>query len=217
MPIKVLLVDSHTITRLGIAQSLAACNDIEVIAEVETLSEGVQIAREQNPDVAAIDTDANASETLTTLSQLHADIPQLRTLVFTATDSAEFADQVVSCGAAGYLIKAAGPDELALAIRSVHSGRLFISHSRSTFTPKVVSYSARLTKMTSKDALSVREREVLERLADGMTNKQVAAELFLSIKTVETYRARIMKKFGLVDRVGLVQFARQVIEPQIPA
>ena len=215
MPIKVLLVDSHTITRLGISQTLAACSDIEVIGEVETLSDGIEIARQQRPDVAVIDIDTNASETLSTLSQLHADIPGLRTLVFTATDSAEVAEQVVSCGAAGYLIKAASPDELALAIRSVHSGRLFISHSRSALAPKVAVQSARLNNMTSKDSLSVREREVLVRLADGMTNKQVAAELFLSIKTVETYRARIMKKFGLVDRVGLVQFARQVIEPQI--
>ena len=142
----------------------------------------------------------------------------MRILAFSSNDGPDDAARTLKAGASGFLIKIAGLDEIAVALRAVHLGRVFVSHSHPTaFCPKPAApmtvetqkpSTAARTASESPTQLSGREREVLSLLADGMTNKQAAERLFLSVKTVETYRARIMKKHGLRDRVDLVQFAR---------
>ena len=117
---------------------------------------------------------------------------------------------MIDAGAVGYLIKAADLDEIAVAIRSIAAGRIFICHSQHTLaTPPSNASDYRPDDGTEDHQLSRREREVISLLADGMTNKQVAERLFLSVKTVETYRSRVMRKCGFADRTELVQFARQ--------
>lgn len=219
MPIKILLVDPHAITRLGIIQIFNNRDDITVVGEAATIEEGILLARETSPDVAIIDPNSGEPDALSLLAELHTEMPELRTLVFTAVDGPEIAEQVVALGASGYLVKVACLDEVAVAIRCIYEGRVFISHSHSPITPKANALkSAKGQQLaTNASSLSEREREVLEMLADGMTNKQVAAKLFLSVKTVETYRARIMKKYNLTDRVGLVQFARELMSDRLSA
>jgi len=212
MPIRILVIDPHAVTRLGIKQAFADRSDLEFVGETSTLQEGIRIARTQSPDVAIIDPTAGGADAPALLRELHEELPKLRTLVFTACDGPEIAEQMVALGASGYLIKAANLDEMIVAIQSIHLGRLFISHSHTSRVipaPHDHVRSAPSKSVAADESLSQREQEVLSMLADGMTNKQVAEALFLSVKTVETYRSRIMKKHQLADRAELVSFARQ--------
>lgn len=221
MSIRVLIVDQHEIMRAGIKQACSARDDIEFAGEASSFEEGCRMARATNPDVAIIDPECDSVVDLDGIRRLHEEMPELKILVFTSNDGQDYAQQIMEAGASGYLIKVAGLDEIQVAIRLVHLGRIFISHTRQAVsTPK----SNRAAPMTSAPAsghdhsapipsaqLSSREREVLALLGDGMTNKQAAEQLFLSVKTVETYRARIIRKYGLRDRAELVQFARKTI------
>ncbi|TWT76439.1 Transcriptional regulatory protein DevR (DosR) [Planctomycetes bacterium CA13] len=210
MPIQVLIIDPHAVTRLGIKQAFSSRSELEIIGEAATIAEGIRIAHDKNPDVAIIDPTAGGDQSIEMLRKLHQELPRLRTLVFTAKDGPEVATQMVALGASGYLIKAADLDEVVVAIQSVHVGRLFISHSH---TLRVIPSPHSVNRETACELLSQREREVLGKLADGMTNQQVAEALFLSVKTIETYRSRIMKKHKLADRAELVRFARECLDP----
>lgn len=222
MSIRVLIVDQHEIMRAGIKQTCSERADFEFVGEAYSLEEGRQIALATKPDVAIIDPDCEGVDGLNGIRQLHREMPSMKILVFTAHDSSEHAAILLQAGAAGYLIKVASPDEIAVAIRSVHIGRIFISHtqcavatpmSKRTDQPEYAlpPMQAESDSPTPPRPLSDREQEVLSLLADGMTNKQAAEKLFLSVKTVETYRARIMKKHQLSDRAALVRFARKTI------
>ena len=218
MPIRVLIVDQHEIMRAGIKLTCSDRSDLEFVGEASSLAEGLQIARATNPEVVIVDPESCGG--LDGLRRLLDEMPDLKILVFTADDGPDHATRIMDSGACGYLIKVAGLDEIAVAIRSVHLGRNFISHthhavnlSKSQHANEGAAYPGSGQRETSKSLprhqLSSREQEVLKLLVDGMTNKQVAGLLFLSVKTVETYRARIMKKYGLRDRAELVQFARK--------
>ena len=224
MPIRVLIVDQHEIMRAGIKLTCGQREDLVFVGEACSLAEASQIARETNPDVAIIDPDCGGVDGLDAIGRLKDELPNLKILVFTANDGPEYAARIIAVGASGYLIKVAGLDEIAVAIRSVHVGRMFISHTHQPMTkPKSKQVQKREssagsnryddTESSPLHQLSNREREVLMLLVDGMTNKQVAELLFLSVKTVETYRARVMKKYALRDRAELVQFARKTLGP----
>lgn len=222
LPIRVLIVDQHEIMRAGIKLACRDREHLEVVGEANSLAEAHTIAIETAADVAVIDPDSGGMTGLDQLHQLHLALPKLKLLVFTANDGAEHAARIMQSGAAGYLIKQAGLEEMSLAIRAIHLGRIFISHTRHGSTAPISASLCRSDdrSLTDSDAkslpqsqnLSVREREVLDMIADGMTNKQAAAKLFLSVKTVETYRSRIMKKHRLRDRAELVRFARERCE-----
>jgi DNA-binding NarL/FixJ family response regulator len=220
MPIRVLIVDQHEIMRAGIKLTCSDRNELEFVGEASSLAEGLQVASATNPDVAIVDPDCDGVDGLDGLRPLLDKMSELKILVFTAYDDPDYATRIMDSGACGYLIKVAGWDEIAVAIRSVHLGRNFISHThhgvtvpKSKHAQQGVAFAGSGLRETSKSLplhqLSSREQEVLTLLVDGMTNKQVAERLFLSVKTVETYRARIMKKYGLRDRAELVQFARK--------
>lgn len=220
MPIRVLIVDQHEIMRAGIKLTCSDRDDLEFVGEASSLEAGLQIARATNPDVAIVDPECDGVDGLDGIRRLLDEMPALKVLVFTANDGPDYATRIMDSGACGYLIKVAGLDEIAVAIRSVHLGRNFISHThhavnvpKSRREEKSAKYAESGLRETPNSLplhqLSSREQEVLKLLVDGMTNKQVAGLLFLSVKTVETYRARIMKKYGLRDRAELVQFARK--------
>ncbi len=229
MPIRVLVMDRHEILRAGIKLTCSDRDDLEFVGEACSLEAGRRMAAATNPDVAIIDPDCDGVDGIEGIARLHREMPSLKILVFTARDSPEHAARILQAGAAGYLIKVASLDEIAVAIRSVHIGRIFISHThcavaapKSMHTDQITEHA--LPKPTAQSdstpqprLLSDREQEVLALLADGMTNKQAAEQLFLSIKTVETYRARIMKKHGLHGRSELVRFARQTHGEVVPS
>ena len=129
MPIQLLIVDPHVITRFGIRQTLASRHNIDIIGEADSMSDAVEMARQSPPHVLIVDLDPNDDEAANNLKAFHNQFPEAKTLVFTAYDGPEIAESVLAVGASGYLIKAASLDEICVAIDSVHNGRRFISHS----------------------------------------------------------------------------------------
>ena len=207
MPIKVLVVDDRAVIRAGIRQVCAVDDGIEVVGEARSWNEARQIAVSNPPDVLVIDLHQAGGNGVEVISKIRAKFSTLQILVFTDTEEWDDATRLVALGARGYLAKAATLNEIAVGIRCVHAGRIFISHSDTGIpAPNLISPTAAL----SKPDLSERETEVITLLADGLTNKQIAEQLFLSVKTIETYRARIMKKHDLKDRAAMVRFAREL-------
>ena len=209
MPIRVMIVDSHELSRAGIKITINERADLELVAEASSLDEALQAACHTPIDVAILDPEVGCDR-FDAIHQFQQAWPDLKVLVLSSEDCGNYATSITSAGASGYLIKAASLDEIAVAIRSVHNGRVFISHTHQAVSAPKLGTTDRPAANSDEPgrALSRREQEVLLFLADGLTNKQVAERLFLSIKTIETYRSRIMRKHGLRDRAELVRFAR---------
>jgi two-component system, NarL family, response regulator NreC len=198
--IRLLLADDHAIMRAGLKMLLDAQPDMMVVAEAPDGEEAVRRALATRPDVAVIDLAMPGLSGVETLQRLHRELPTTRLLVLTMHDDPAYARVAQAAGAVGHVIKDSESSELLAAIRAVHRGRTFVVGTDS---------SAPLEgePQMSSPALSPRERQVLELLAHGHTNREIAARLFLSVKTVETHRSRLSDKLGLHRRADLVRLA----------
>ena len=200
--IRLLLADDHAILRAGLKMLLDAQPDMLVVAEASDGEEAVRRALATRPDVAVIDLTMPGLSGVETLQRLRRELPSARLLVLTMHDDPGYARVTQAAGAAGHVIKDSESSELLAAIRAVHRGRTF-----------VVGTAARAGQRESlgpAPALSPRERQVLELLARGHTNREIAGRLFLSVKTVETHRARLSDKLGLHRRADLVRLALEL-------
>ncbi len=197
--IRVMLADDHAILRAGLRMLLDAQPDMAVVAEAGDGEEAIRRATGSRPDVAVVDLTMPGLSGVETLEGLRREVPATRLLVLTMHDDPGYARLTMAAGASGHVIKDAESGELLSAIRAVHRGRTFV---------QVGSEAAPLDPpRPAAPALSPRERQVLELLAHGHTNREVADRLSLSVKTVETHRARLSDKLGLHTRADLVRLA----------
>jgi len=197
--IRVLLADDHAILRAGLRMLLAAQPDMTVVAEAADGEEAVRRALATRPDVAVIDLTMPGLSGVETLGRLRREVPATRLLVLTMHDDPAYARLALAAGAVGHVIKDAESAELLTAIRTVHRGRTFVRVG--------VGAPAAPPPASAAPPLSPRERQVLGLLVHGHTNREVADRLSLSVKTVETHRARLSEKLGLRSRADLVRFA----------
>lgn len=208
--IRLLLVDDHTVLRRGLRMLLDAQPDMEVVGEAGDGAEAVERALELKPDVVLMDITMGGMSGLTATRVIRERIPQTKVLVLTMHDDEEYLRQMLEAGATGYVLKRAADAELAVAIRAVHRGEVFVYPS---FTKVLLGElmgrgrGKQLGQQDSYDLLSERERQILRLVALGHTNAQIANQLYLSIKTVETYRARILDKLHIRGRAALVRYA----------
>jgi two-component system, NarL family, response regulator NreC len=198
--ISLLLADDHAILRAGLRMLLDAQPDMAVVAEAADGEEAVRRAVATRPDVAIVDLSMPGLSGVETLGRLRREVPATRLLVLTMHDDPGYARLTMESGAAGHVIKDAESGELLAAIRAVHRGRTFVQLGPGVPPPSPAAGAG-------PPLLSPRERQVLELLAHGHTNRQVADRLSLSVKTVETHRARLSDKLGLHGRADLVRFA----------
>ncbi len=206
--IRVLVADDHAVVREGISHVLSATPDIEVVADTGDPAEVVPLAIEHRPDVVVLDISMPGESGLRVAARLSADAPSARVLILSMHDHTEYVLEAVRAGAQGYVLKNAGPAELREAIRSVHRGDGF-------FSPAVAGrLGAGLRGEVEGDdrraavhRLTEREREVLRLIAAGRTNKQIAAELGISPRTVETHRQSLMRKLQLHTVAELTRLA----------
>ena len=207
--IAVLLADDHTVVRQGFRALLETEPDIAVVGEAETGRQAVQLARKLQPDVVLMDIAMPLLNGLEATRQIIRQVPSSKVLVLSSYSDDEYVHQLIEAGAAGYLLKEAVVTDLVKAIREARKGRTFFSpaiskrlmdHYRETLVKGVP-----VRKRT--DLLSSREAEVLQLIAEGKANKQIAAELNLSIKTVERHRQRLMNRVGIHDIAGLTRYA----------
>ena len=205
--IKVLLADDHGIVRAGLRRIIEESGKMQIIAEVSDGKKAVQRGIEQKPDVAIIDISMPGYDGLEVTKQLTAYYPDLPVIILTMYEEEQYIIRSIEAGAMGYLSKNAAPEELVNAIEKVMTGKRYLTEQAAE------ALALRLIKGTQGksliDSLSTRELQVLRRLALGNTNKEIADNYNLSVKTIDTYRQRLLKKLGLRNNAELSTFAIQ--------
>jgi two-component system invasion response regulator UvrY len=202
--IKVLLADDHGIVRAGLRRLIEESGDIKVITEAADGREALQMARKSPPDVAVVDISMPGMDGLEVVSQLRSFLPMLPILILTMHEEEQYVGRALSAGAMGYVTKRSAPEELVKAIRKLHGGGRFLSDSAAEVL------AARAARGGSPlDSLSNREMQVLRCLAVGKTNREIAETYHISVKTVDTYRGRLLGKLGLRNNAELSRFAIQ--------
>jgi two-component system response regulator NreC len=212
--IRVLIVDDHAIVRAGLRMLINHQPDMDVVGEAGDGHEALCQAREANPDVLTLDLTMPGGGGLKILERLRQTCPQTRVLVLTMHEEPSYLRAVLAAGGSGYVAKSAVDGELLAAIRSVAQGRTFVTINLSdSETHQVLGDRATCTASAPRapvQLLSPREQEALKLLAQGYTNQEVGTRLCLSVKTIETYRARIVDKLGLRSRADLTRYALEM-------
>lgn len=205
--IRVLLADDHSIVRAGLKRLVEESGDIEVVAEAADGYAAIHNAKDVLPDVAVIDISMHGMDGLEVINQLQRLIPDLPVLVLTMHEEEQYVVRAISEGAVGYVTKRSAPEELVNAIRRVYAGGRFLSDSAAeALAKRLARGKGRLTLM---DTLSNREIQVLRCLALGKTNREIAEIYGISVKTVDTYRSRLLSKLNLRNNADLSRFAIQ--------
>ena len=209
--IRVLIADDHAILRSGLKMLVNAQVDMEVVSEAADGDRAVQAARETRPHVALLDLSMPGSGGMPALESIAHCCPDTRVIILTMHDDPAYLRSVLAAGASGYVLKRSVDMELLAAIRAVHRGGVFVDPSLAhVFVQDALDKAAaRGGEQRSMNLLSERERQVLERIALGYGSLEIAAQILVSVKTVETYRARVAEKLGLRTRNEIVRFAMQ--------
>ncbi len=206
--IRVLLADDHAVLRAGLRALLSSQPDIEVVGEAATGAEALARAQELSPDIVLMDITMSGPDGLEAIRQIRQTLPGTRVLALTMHDNLSYLREVLEAGGSGYVLKMAADTELLSAIHAVQQGGTYLhsAHARALLSRESDDRVAE-SEMPGHEALSEREMQVLRLIAEGYSNRGIAEQLNLSVKTVETYRARIMEKLGLRGRVALVRYA----------
>ena len=213
MIISVLIVDDQPLIRMGTTMLLGKAEGIRVVGEASNGADAIARAAQVAPDVILMDVRMPGMDGITATEAITAARPESRVIILTTFDLDEFAFGALNAGASGFLLKDAPPDELVAAVRTVAAGNAIIS-------PRVTQRMLELYRGTlpvpsgsqaeeGAEGLSEREREVLVRIGGGLTNTEIAADLFLSESTVKTHVGRVLAKLQLRDRVHAVIYAYQ--------
>jgi len=202
---RILIADDHPIFRAGLKEVLSKVKDVELIGEADNGQTVLLLTRKQRWDLVLLDVTMPGKDGLEVLQELRRERPKLPVLVLNAHSEDQLALRLLKSGAAGYLTKDKAPDFLLIAIRKVLRGEKYISESLAEkVTLDVIS-----GETGSMPRLSNREYQVMRRIAAGKALKEIAQELFLSVRTVSTYRARVLEKLNLKTNTELIRYALQ--------
>ena len=214
--IRVLLADDHSVVREGLRHVLAGAPELTVVGEAGTGPEAMSLAARERPDVMLLDLTMPGAGGLEVLRHLRSTLPDIRVLILSVHDDPEYVLESVRAGAHGYLRKDSSPAEIRQAIRAVYAGDAY-------FSPPVARHLTTALRDTTAPpvpegdiaTLTSREREVLIRVARGLTNRETASELGISVRTVEAHRDSLMRKLRIHTVAGLTRFA--VAQGLLPA
>lgn len=207
--IRVLLADDHTLVRAGLRGLLQGIAGVDVVGEAGDGQEVLRLAGELHPDVVLLDVGMPGLNGLDAAAQLMKTDDRMRILILSMHSAEEYVLRALRAGCAGYLLKRSAVSELEIAVRAVARGETYLSPGVSK---QVVDDYVGRTHGSSDplEALTPRQREILQLVAEGHTSKEIAERLQLSFKTVEAHRAQIMERLNLQDVTGLVRFAVRV-------
>lgn len=207
MTIRVVLADDHSVVRDGLRFLLEAEGDIVVVGAAATGREVLRVARDVMPDVIVMDLAMPILNGTEATLQIRQALPATRVLILSMHSTTEHIYRAFQAGAQGYVLKESAGPEVVAAVRAVHAGRRYLSQKIAETV--LDDYVRERHSSGPLDSLSARERQILQLVAEGKTTAEAASVLFLSPKTVETYRSRVMHKLGVRDFAGLVRFAVQ--------
>ena len=207
MSVKIILADDHRIMREGLRALLEKEAGIEVIAEADNGRTTVELSRELNPDVVVIDIGMPDLNGIDATRQIVSEAPAVKVIALSMHSDRKFVREMLSAGASGYLLKDSAFEELGIALTTVINNQTYLSPKIANTVVK--DYLGKVEPKESKvsPALTKREREVLQLIAEGKTTKDIASHLYVSIKTIETHRKQIMDKVGLNSVAELTKYA----------
>lgn len=208
--LRIVLADDHAVVREGLKALVNAQPDMRVVGEADNGEAAWRAARELAPDVLVVDLSMPALGGAEATTLIRRDCPNVKVLALTVHEERLYITELLRAGASGYVLKRAASAELVRAVRTVARGDIYIDPSvASTVVEGFLDAQNTADEVAANAALSDREREVIVRIARGFSNKEIAGELGLSVKTVETYKARVAEKLGLRTRVDIVRYAAQ--------
>jgi DNA-binding NarL/FixJ family response regulator len=211
--IRILLADDHSIVRDGLRRIVEEDGAMAVVAEASDGLEAIQKVAASKPDVAVVDISMPGIDGLEVVSRLKDSHPDLPVLILTMHEEAQYVVRAIEAGAMGYLTKQSAPEQLVTAIHRIFDGHRYITDEATEALALRIARGAQAK--TPLESLSMRELQVLRRLGMGHTNREIANAYNISIKTVDTYRSRLLKKLDLRNNAELIRFAIQnnLIEP----
>ena len=202
--IKILIADDHAVVRKGLKQILAETSDIVAADEAKNGQEVLEKVRKSDYDIVMLDISMPGRSGIEILKQLKDENPEVLVLVLSMHPEEQYAVRALRAGASGYLTKDSAPEELISAIRIISQGRKYIT----TSLAEKLAFDLEIdSEKPLHETLSDREYEVMCKIASGKTIKEIAEELFLSVKTISTYRSRILEKMGMKNNTQLVHYA----------
>ena len=213
-PIRIVLVDDHTLVRAGMRALLDQMAGIDVVAEASDGREALRLLGPIRPDLVVMDIAMRGLNGLEAASQMKKDAPQIRVIILSMHANEEYVIQALHAGAMGYLLKDAATAELEVAVRAVARGETYLSPVVSKHV--ITNYLQRVSggeegglhqEPSIGDALTSRQREILQLIAEGSTTREIAETLHLSVKTIETHRSQLMDRLDIHDIAGLVRYA----------
>jgi DNA-binding NarL/FixJ family response regulator len=207
-PVRVLLVDDHTLVRAGIRSLLDAMEGFNVVAEASDGREALALARAHQPDIVVMDIAMKDLNGLETTVQIKRDFPGTRVIILSMHGTGDYVQQAIRAGASGYLMKDAATAELGIALQAVMRGEVYLSPAASKQV--VESYMLRPGADKQAEQLTPRQREVLQMIAEGLSTKEIAYRMGVSVKTVETHRTQLMERLDIRDVAGLVRYAIRI-------
>lgn len=210
MSITVVLADDHAVVRDGLRLLLEAHQDIKVIGQAANGRQTLQLAKDLCPNVVILDIAMPELNGIEATHKICHDCPATQVIILSMYSTAEHVLRSLQAGALGYVLKESAGIEVVNAVRAVHSGHHYLSQKLSDrLIDDYIQQQSTAEGKTTLDRLSFREREVLQQIVEGKSNVEIAAELSLSVKTIETYRSRILHKLEIDDLPSLVKFAIQ--------
>jgi two-component system response regulator NreC len=202
--IRVLVVDDHAVVRSGLRRVLDAEKDIQTVGEAANVERAVFEALETKPDVVLLDVVMPGKSGIDGMPALLQALPDVKVLMLSMQDDPRYVREAFEAGASGYVLKEAADTDVVDAVRAVAAGERYVHPALGA---RLIAAESEERKRAESDPLSEREREVLRLLALGHTNQEIAALLYISVRTAETHRAHIMQKLGLSSRAELVRYA----------
>lgn len=205
--IRVLLADDHALVLAGIRALVVELGDTQIVAEAGNGREAVALAKQHKPDLVIMDISMKELNGIEATAQIIAEVPSTKVLILSMHTTEDFVHRAIKAGAAGYLVKDSAPVDLKMAITAVLRGEIYLSPRVSKHVVSGFLSGKPHQDESSMDALTPRQREILQMVAEGKSTKEIAFQLDVSVKTVETHRAALMERLDIHDIAGLVLYA----------
>ena len=205
--IRVLLADDHALVLAGIRALVLELGDTQIVAEANNGRDAVALAKQHKPDLVIMDISMKELNGIEATAQIRSEVPSAQVLILSMHTTEDFVRRAIKAGAAGYLVKDSAPLDLKMAIAAVMRNEIYLSPRVSRHVVSGFLNGQPGKDESSMDALTARQREILQLIAEGKSTKEIAYQLTVSVKTVETHRAALMDRLGIHDIPGLVLYA----------